>query len=179
MAGQGPKQGARRSPKAGNPRGDKPQVRTFALNKQAGHYYHLLEKFEAGIELTGTEVKSVREGKAGLKDAYALVRAGQIWLVDCHIGAYAPGSYLNADTLRDRRLLLHRQEIDKLVGRTREKGLTIVPTRLYSKGNLIKCEIALAKGKTVWDQRETLRRRTVDRETAQAIQEHRRKGKLL
>jgi SsrA-binding protein len=153
--------------------------RNFAVNRPAGHYYHLLEKFESGIELTGTEVKSIRDGRVNLKDAYATVRNGEVWLIDCHIGAYAPGSYLNPDALRDRRLLLHHQEIDKLMGRTREKGLTIIPLRLYSKNKLIKCEIALAKGKTVWDQRETIRRRTVDRETQQDIREHRRKGKLV
>lgn len=155
--------------------GEKPVTRNLALNRQAGHYYHLLEKFEAGIELTGTEVKSIREGKANLKDSYALVRKGEVWLIDCHVAAYAAGSYLNADALRDRRLLLRRQEIDKLGGRTRERGLTIVPLRLYLKNNFIKCEIALAKGKTVWDQRETLRRRTIDRETEQAMREHRRR----
>ena len=175
MSGQGSKQVGGRKPKTGGFGASTTEFKNFALNKQAGHYYHLLEKFEAGIELTGNEVKSIRGGKANLKDGYAVVRGNQLWLTACHIGAYSPGSYLNADSLRDRRLLLHRREIDKLMGRTREKGLTIVPTRLYSKGNLIKCEIALAKGKTVWDQRETLRRRTVDRETAQAIHEHRRK----
>jgi SsrA-binding protein len=152
-----------------------PPVKNFAVNRQASHYYHLLEKYEAGIELTGTEVKSVREGKASLKDGYGVVRDGEIWLIDCHISAYRAGSYLNPDPLRDRRLLLHRQEIDKLMGKTQERGLTLVPLRLYQKKDLIKCEIALAKGKTVWDQRETIRRRTVQRETQQAIQEHRRK----
>src|SRR6516165_5964524 len=152
-----------------------PPVKNFAVNRQASHYYHLLEKYEAGIELTGTEVKSVREGKANLKDGYGVVRDGEVWLVDCHISAYRAGSYLNPDPMRDRRLLLHRREIDKLMGRTQERGLTLIPLRLYPKKNLIKCELALAKGKTVWDQRETIRRRTVDRETQQAIYEHRRK----
>jgi len=149
----------------------------FALNRQAGHYYHLLEKFEAGIELTGTEVKSIRDGKASLKDSYAIVRNDEVWLLDCHIGSYLPGSYLNHSALRERRLLLHRNEIDKLRGRTQERGLTLVPTRFYLKKNLIKCELALAKGKTVWDQRETLRRRTIDRETAIDIREHQRKSR--
>ena len=151
--------------------------RNFAINRQAGHYYHLLEKFEAGIELTGTEVKSVRDGKASLKDSYGIVRDGEVWLVDLHIGGYLPGSYLNQPPLRERRLLLHRAEIDKLRGRTQERGLTLVPTRLYLKKNFIKCELALAKGKTVWDQRETIRRRTIDRETAQDIREHQRKSR--
>jgi SsrA-binding protein len=152
-----------------------PAPRNFALNRQAQHFYHLLEKFEAGVELTGTEVQSVRAGKASLKDSYAAIKRGEAWLIDCHISPYAPGSYLNHDPLRDRRLLLHRREIDKLAGRTQEKGLTLVPTRLYLKKNLIKCEIALARGKKVYDRREEARRRTVDRETQQAIQEHRRR----
>jgi SsrA-binding protein len=155
-------------------RGSGAESRSLALNRQASHYYHLLEKFETGIELTGTEVKSIREGKLNLKDAYAVVRDGEAWLVDCHISSYAPGSYLNSAPLRERKLLLHRREIDKLMGRTREKGLTLIPTRVYLKHNLIKCEIALAKGKTVWDQRDTIRQRTIDRETAQDIHEHRR-----
>ena len=173
MAGHSTSTGAaKRTPKERA----EPAVKNLTLNRQAGHYYHLLEKFETGIELTGTEVKSIREGKANLKDGYATEKGGQVWQIDCHIGGYAAGSYLNHDSLRDRRLLLHRREIDKLAGRTQEKGLTLVPLRFYSKNNLIKCEIALAKGKTVWDQRETLRRRTVDRETEQDIREHRRRG---
>ena len=152
-----------------------PSVKTFAVNRQASHYYHLLDKLEAGIELMGTEVKSVREGKASLKDGYGVVKDGEVWLIDCHISPYRAGSYLNPDPMRDRRLLLHRQEIDKLMGKTQERGLTLIPLRFYEKKNLIKCEIALAKGKTVWDRRETIRRRTVVRETQQAIHEHRRK----
>ncbi len=153
----------------------KPQTRNFAVNRQAQHLYHLLEKFEAGIELTGTEVKSVREGKANLRDSYAAVRADEVWLVHCHISPYAAGSYFNHDPLRERRLLLHREEINKLAGRTLGKGFTLIPTRLYLKKNLIKCEIALAKGKKVYDHREAARRRTLDRETEQAIREHRRR----
>ena len=149
--------------------------RNFAVNRQAQYLYHLLERFEAGIELTGTEVKSVREGKVQLKESYAAIRNGQVWLVDCHISPYAAGSYSNPDPLRDRRLLMHRREIDKLAGRTQEKGLTLVPTRMYLKKNLIKCEIALAKGKKVYDHREAARRRTIDRETQQAIHDHRRR----
>jgi SsrA-binding protein len=150
------------------------ELRNLAVNRQAPHYYHLLEKFETGIELTGTEVKAIREGKANLKDAYAMVRKGEVWLTDCHISSYSPGSYFNPSPLRERKLLLHRREIDKLMGRTREKGLTLIPTRLYLRNNLIKCELALAKGKTVWDQRDAIRQRTIDRETNQAIHEHRK-----
>src|SRR5579864_498727 len=106
--------GARPGPRQNARQGEKPVTRNLALNRQAGHYYHLLEKFEAGIELTGTEVKSIREGKANLKDGYAIVRGDEIWLVDCHVSGYAAGSYANPDPLRDRRLLLRREEINKL-----------------------------------------------------------------
>jgi SsrA-binding protein len=153
----------------------KPEVRNLAVNRQAGHFYHLLDKFEAGIELRGTEVKSIREGKAILKDSYAVVRNGEAWIVDCHISPYTAGSYLNHDPLRDRRLLLRRVEINKLAGKTQEKGLTLIPLRLYLKKNLIKCELALAKGKKVYDRREASRQRTIDREAEQAIHEHRRR----
>jgi SsrA-binding protein len=150
-------------------------VRNLALNRQAAHFYHLLEKFEAGMELMGTEVKSIRDGKANLKDSYAVVKGGEVWMLNCHISPYAAGSYMNHHPLRERRLLLRRREIDKLMGRTQERGLTLIPTRLYLKQNLIKCEIALAKGKKVYDRREASRQRTIDRETAQAIHEHRRR----
>lgn len=150
-----------------------PQVRNFAVNRQAGHLYHLLEKFEAGIELTGTEVKAIREGKVNLKESYAVARHGEVWLLDCHISQYTAGSYLNHLPLRERRLLLNRDEINKLAARTQEKGLTLVATRLYLKRNLIKVEIALAKGKKIYDHRETSRQRTLDREAEQAIREHR------
>jgi SsrA-binding protein len=157
--------------------GKKPEARqrNFAVNRQASHLYHLLEKFEAGLELAGTEVKSIREGKVHLKDAYGMIKGDQAWLVACHVGAYRPGSYLNHDSLRERRMLLHRQEIDKLASRTQERGLTIIPLRLYLKGNHIKCEIALAKGKKIYDHREASRRRTIDREAQQAMRDHQRR----
>jgi SsrA-binding protein len=153
------------------------RMRNFALNRQAAHFYHFLDKFEAGIELKGTEVKSIREGKVNLKDSYAMVKGEQVWLINCHVSTYSSGSYLNHDPLRDRRLLLHRQEIDKLTSRTQEKGLTLVPVRLYMKANRIKCEIALAKGKKVYDRRETERRRTIDREAEQAVRDHQRRSR--
>ncbi|MBI4165773.1 MAG: SsrA-binding protein SmpB [Acidobacteria bacterium] len=154
----------------------KPEQRNLAVNRQASHFYHLLERFEAGIELTGTEVKSIREGKANLKDGYAVVKEGEVWLINCHISPYTAGSYMNHDPLRDRRLLLGRREIDKLSGKTIERGLTLVPTRLYLKKNLIKCEIALAKGKKVYDRRDESRQRTIDREARQEMTEHRRRS---
>ena len=156
---------------------DQARMKNFAINRQAAHYYQFLEKFEAGMELMGTEVKSIREGKVNLKDSYATVKRGEVWLVNCHISTYTSGSYLNHDPLRERRLLLHQQEINKLISRTQEKGLTLVPIRLYLKGNKIKCELALAKGKKVYDRRETEKRRTIKRETEQAIQDFRRRGR--
>ncbi len=158
----------------GGKKGEK-QPRNFAVNRQASHLYHLLEKFEAGLELAGTEVKSIREGKVHLKDSYGMVKQGEAWLMQCHVGAYRPGSYLNHASLRERKLLLHRAEIEKLESRTRERGLTIIPLRLYLKGNRIKCELALAKGKKIYDHREDSRRRTIDREAAQAMHDHQRR----
>ncbi len=149
-------------------------TRNFAVNRQASHLYFLLEKFEAGIELAGTEVKSIREGKASLKDSYAAVKGKEVWLLRCHISPYSSGGYVNHDPLRDRRLLLRHEEIEKLAGRTAERGLTLIPTRLYSKKNLIKVELALARGKKLYDHRETMRRRTIDRETAEDIRRHQR-----
>jgi SsrA-binding protein len=155
---------------------DRARMKNFAVNRQAAHYYHFLEKFEAGMELRGTEVKSIREGKVNLKDAYATVKGGEAFLVNCHISTYSSGSYLNHDPLRDRRLLLHHREIDKLIAKTQEKGLTLIPTRLYLKGNKVKCELALAKGKKVYDRRETMRRRTIQREAEKAVQDYRRRA---
>ncbi len=157
------------------PKVEDARLRNFAVNRQAQHFYHLLEKFEAGIELTGTEVKSIRSGKASLKDSYAAIKGNQAWLLDCHISTYLAGSYLNHEPLRPRRLLLHRQEIAKLGGKTQEKGLTLIPLRLYAKGNRIKVELALARGKKLYDHRETSRRRTIEREARQAIQAHQRR----
>jgi SsrA-binding protein len=153
----------------------KPAPKQFAVNRQAQHLYNLLDRFEAGVELTGTEVKSVREGKINLKDSYVDMQNGQAFLIDCHISPYTAGSYSNHEPLRDRRLLLHRQELDKLAGRVQEKGFTLIPTRVYLKKNLIKCEIALAKGRKIYDHREASRRRTIEREAQQDIHEHRRR----
>jgi SsrA-binding protein len=135
-----------------------------ASNRQARHRYHLLDKWEAGLVLTGTEAKSLRDGKAQLKDGYAAVRDGEVWLHNVHIPPYAPASRENHEPERSRKLLLHKREIDRLVGRTREKGLTIVPTRLYFSGGRAKVEIALAKGKDVGDKRATIKERELKRE---------------
>jgi SsrA-binding protein len=140
-----------------------------AVNRIASHNYFLLEKFETGIVLTGTEVKSVRGGTANLKDSYGLVKDGELWLLNAHISPYSHGSYSNHEAGRTRKLLMHKEEIQKLMGKTQQKGLTLIPTRLYFKNGKVKVEIALAKGKQLWDKRETERRRTADKEAREAI----------
>src|SRR3954449_2855068 len=130
-----------------------------ATNRQARHRYQLLESWEAGMQLTGTEVKSLREGKAQLKDGYAAVRDGEVWLHNVHIPPYAPASRDNHEPERPRKLLLHKSEIERLIGKTREKGLTLVPTRIYFKGPRAKVEIALARGKDVGDKRRSIKER--------------------
>ena len=140
-----------------------------ATNRQASFRFNLLERFEAGVVLTGTEVKSLRDGKAQLKDGYATVDDGEVWLHNVHIPPYANASRDNHDPERPRKLLLHRREIDRLVGRTRERGLTLVPTRLYFSGPRAKVEIALARGKDRFDKRESIREREMAREADRAM----------
>src|SRR5919197_830358 len=142
-----------------------------ASNRSATYRYHLLDKWEAGLVLTGTEVKSLRDGKAQLKDGYATVRDGEVWLHNVHIPPYGPASRENHDPDRSRKLLLHRREIDRLVGSTREKGLTLVPTRLYFSGPRAKVEIALARGKDLYDKRESIRTREMQRDMQRALRE--------
>jgi len=146
--------------------------RTLATNRQASFHYHILERYEAGIALRGTEVKSVRSGRAGLRDSYVMLRGAECWLVNCHIPEYSPGGHWNHPPLQDRKLLLHRREIEKLAGKVQQKGLALIALRLYMKGNKVKCEIALAKGKKEWDRRATIREREEKREAAQAIHEY-------
>src|SRR5919107_421358 len=140
-----------------------------ATNRSASYRYNLLDKWEAGLVLTGTEVKSLRDGKAQIKDGYAAVRDGEVWLHNVHIPPYAPASRENHEPERSRKLLLHRREIQRLVGRPREKGLTIVPPRLYFSGGRAKVEIALAKGKDVGDKRQSIKEREMKREMERAI----------
>ena len=149
------------------------EERAASLNRQAYHHYQILETFEAGIVLQGTEVKSIREGKVNLKDSYGLVKNGEVWLLNCHISPYSHGNRMNHDPLRTRKLLLHRREIRKLLGKTTERGLTLVPIRIYFQRGLAKCEVALARGKKLYDKRETEKRRTIDKETRQAMKERR------
>lgn len=149
-------------------------TKSVAVNRQASHNYFLLERFEAGMVLRGTEVKALRQGKANLRDAYGVIKAGEAWLINCHVSTYQPGSHANHPPLRPRKLLLHKNEIRKLVGKTAEKGLTLVPLRIYFKKGLAKCELALARGKKLHDKREAARRRIADQE-ARAEIERRRK----
>src|SRR6187200_3351754 len=140
-----------------------------ARNRQATHRYNLLDRWEAGLVLTGTEVKSLRDGKAQIKDGYASVRDGEVWLHNVHIAPYAPATRENHEPERSRKLLLHRREIERLIGKTKERGLTLVPTRLYFKGPHAKVEIALARGKDVGDKRQALKEREMRREMERAV----------
>lgn len=160
-----------------NPRRDPTAAghRDAATNRIASHNHFLLEKFETGIALTGTEVKAVRTGKVNLKDSYGLVKDGELWLLNTHIGPYEHGNIFNHAPLRTRKLLVHREEINKLIGKTQQKGLTLIPTRMYFKNGRVKVELALAKGKQLWDKRETERRKTADREAREAIARSRRR----
>ncbi|MCG6950488.1 MAG: SsrA-binding protein SmpB [Acidobacteria bacterium] len=145
--------------------------RVLATNRKARHVYHLLERETAGIELLGTEVKAIRDGKINLKEAYVAFVGGEAFLVGCHVGTYEASGYAHHDPIRRRRLLLHKRQIERLSAKVQEKGLTVVPLSVFSEGNWIKVEIALARGKQLHDKRETLRRRTLDREAEQAIKE--------
>ena len=131
--------------------------------------YALLEGYEAGVALRGTEVKSIREGNANLKDAYGLIKNGEAFLLNAHIGPYSHGNLSNHDAVRTRKLLLKRAELNKLEGKTQAKGHTLIPTRLYFRNGSVKCELAVAKGKQDWDKRETVKRREADREAKAAI----------
>jgi SsrA-binding protein len=139
-------------------------LKILSDNRRAGHDYSLLERFEAGMVLTGTEVKAAKDGKIQLKEAYAAVLNNEAWLLNAHISQYSHGNRENHPPIRNRKLLLHRREIDKLLGQTREKGLSLIPTKIYLKDGRIKCEVALAKGKKLHDKREAERTRTAEAE---------------
>jgi SsrA-binding protein len=142
-----------------------------ATNRQASFRFELLDRLECGVVLTGTEVKSLREGKAQIKDGYALVRDGELWLLNVHIPPYQPASRNNHEPERERKLLVHRRELERLTGKTAERGLTIVPTRIYFKGPHAKVEVALAKGKDFHDKRDSIRERETKREIQRALRE--------
>ena len=147
--------------------------RIIAQNRRARHLYHLLDHEVAGIELLGTEVKAIRDGRVNLTDAHVQFVGGQAILVGCHIGPYEHGGYAGHEPRRPRRLLLHKRQIERFAAKVSEKGLTVVPTAIVLIGNWIKVEIALARGKQLHDKRETLRRRTLEREAEQALKERR------
>ena len=162
-------------PTSSSPQKNKPRDpvasgdRDAAVNRSASHNYFLLDRYEAGVALRGTEVKSIREGKANLKDAYGLMKDGEAFLLNAHIGPYSHGNISNHDSLRTRKLLLKGGELRKLWAATQMKGQTLIPTRLYFRRGKVKVEIAVAKGKQDWDKRETSRKREADREARAAV----------
>jgi SsrA-binding protein len=150
-------------------------VKIVAQNRAASYNYVLLDKVEAGMVLVGTEVKSLREGKGALRDTYAEVRGGEVWLINCHIPEYQPGGPRNHDPLRKRKLLLNRREIHKLLIETQQKGMTLVPLKLYFRDGRAKCELAVAKGKKFHDRRESERNKEANREAKEAMARYRRR----
>lgn len=144
-------------------------IKTLATNRKAYHNYHIQDSVEAGIVLTGTEIKSIRAGRVSLGDAYVRPEGGELWLLNAHIARYEAGSYLSHEPGRPRKLLLHRKQIDSLTSKVLEKGLTLVPLKLYIKDSIAKVEIALAKGKKLYDKRESIARRETEREIRRAI----------
>jgi SsrA-binding protein len=145
----------------------------IAENRKAHHDYHLLETFEAGIALLGTEVKAIREGRVNLRDSFARVDDGEVFLYNVNISPYSHRGYADHEPMRRRKLLLHRSEIQKLIGKTVERGMTLVPLRLYFKNGRVKVAVSLAKGKKEYDKRETIKRREADRETRAAVKARR------
>ena len=146
----------------------------ITVNRKAHHDYHIQESFEAGIVLKGSEIKSIRAGKVNLSDAYAKPENGELWLYNSHIASYDAASYNTHQPIRPRKLLLHRKEIDILVGKVMQKNLTLVPLKLYIKHGVAKVELGVAKGKKVYDKRETIARRDADREMDRALKQRRR-----
>lgn len=152
----------------------KPASGDVATNRRATHRYELIERFECGIELLGTEVKSLREGTSQIGDAYAVIERGEVWLRNAHIPPYAPASSQNHDPERPRKLLLHRYEIERLIGRTARKGMTLIPTRIYFKGPWAKVELALATGKQQHDRRREIRDRDIQRDVERELRDRQR-----
>jgi SsrA-binding protein len=150
-------------------------VKIVSQNRAASYNYELLEHMEAGMVLVGTEVKSLREGKGSIREAYAEARGGEMWLVNCHIPEYLPGGYRNHEPLRKRKLLLNRREIGKLMTQTSQKGMTIVPTKIYFRDGIAKCELSVARGKKFHDRRESEKQKEAKREAHEAIARSRRR----
>ena len=152
---------------------DQQSERLIADNRKARHSYHLFDRYEAGIVLLGTEVKAIREGRVNLKDSYGRVEEGEVFLHNVHISPYSHRGYAEHEPLRRRKLLLNKAEIRKLVGKTTERGFTLVPLRMYFKNGRVKVTLSLAKGKKTYDKRETIRRREIDRETRAMVKARR------
>ena len=144
-------------------------IKTVATNRKAYHNYHIGDSVEAGMALSGTEIKSIRAGRVSLGDAYVRPEGGELWLLNAHIARYEASSYLSHEPTRPRKLLLHRKQIDNLTSKVLEKGLTLVPLKLYIKGSIAKVEVALAKGKKLYDKRESITRREVERQIGRAL----------
>jgi len=144
-------------------------MKVICQNRKAYHDYHIEETFEAGIALSGTEVKSLREGKANVKESYIIIKDHEVFLLSCHISPYSHGNIMNHDPLRTRKLLLHRKEINRLWGKTAMRGFTLIPLKIYFKGPVAKVEIALARGKKLFEKRETIKEKDARREIARAI----------
>lgn len=151
---------------------EKNSVKVIAKNKKATHDYFIIESYEAGIELFGTEVKSVRQGKVSLNDSYASVQDGEVYLKHMNISPYEQGNIFNKDPLRDRKLLLHKKEIRKLIGQIQQQGYALIPTSVYLKGSLVKVSLALAKGKKLYDKRDDMAKRDSKRSMDRAFKEH-------
>lgn len=149
-------------------------IKVLSDNRKAFHNYNMLERFEAGIELFGTEVKSLRQGNFNMGDSYAQVKNGELWLVNMHISPYEEGNRFNRDPLRQRKLLMHKREIMRLYGQVKQDGLTLVPTKIYLKNSRVKVEIALAKGKRDYDKRRTIMQRDTEKEMRRAVKQSRR-----
>ena len=145
----------------------------IAENRKAFHDYHILDTWEAGMVLLGTEVKSIREGRVNLRDSFARIEKGEVWLYNVNISSYSHRGYADHEPLRQRKLLMHREEIRKLIGKTTEKGMTLVPVRMYFRKGRVKVAIGLAKGKKDYDKRETIKRRETERETRAAVKSRR------
>ena len=143
--------------------------KTISTNRKAFHNYHILDGIEAGIALTGTEIKSIRAGRVSLGEAYVKPDGGELWLLNAHIARYEPASYLSHEARRPRKLLLHRKQIESLTSQTAQKGLTLVPVKLYIKGSLAKVEVALARGKKLYDKRESIARRDTERAMGRVV----------
>jgi SsrA-binding protein len=150
-------------------------VKVVAQNRAASYNYELLDSLEAGIVLVGTEVKTLREGKGALRESFAEIRGGEAWLINCHIPEYLPGGFRNHEPLRKRKLLLNRREIDRLLVQTQQKGMTIIPTKIYFRDGIAKCEISVAKGKKFHDRRESEKQKEAKREANEAIARSRRR----